>query len=65
MDFDWYFYLAKVHLRYSVKEFMESFPKEIDSLWKLHVNFNGWNKDEKGNDTYEDRAYSPDEIPWL
>lgn len=44
---------------------MSSSPKEIDTLWKLHVDFNGWGKDTQGNDTYEDRAYSPDEIPWL
>jgi hypothetical protein len=57
--------VSKVHLNYSIKEFMSSSPREIDTLWKLHVDFNGWGKDTKGNDTYEDRAYSPDEIPWL
>ncbi|UZW13192.1 hypothetical protein OSC52_15245 [Clostridium pasteurianum] len=59
--------MAKVHLKYSKDEFMKSFPKEIDTLWDLHVKFNGWSPKDNNNsnDAYGDRVYSPDEIPWL
>lgn len=65
MDFDWFFYIAKVHLHYSREEFYRSCPKEIETLWKAHTEFNGWKLKNHSNEYDDDRVYNMDEIPWL
>ncbi|NFA05458.1 hypothetical protein EXM90_01685 [Clostridium botulinum] len=42
MDFDWLFYLAKVHLNYSKEEFWDSTHAEIYKMWGSHIKFNHW-----------------------
>jgi len=69
MDFDWLFYISKVHLNYSKVEFMESTHAEIYKMWLSHVKFNGWenNEDEKDseNKTQKEKKVFIDEIPFL
>ncbi len=68
MDFDWLFYISKVHLNYSKSEFMESTHAEIYKMWMNHMKFNGWENDEKDSENKtnktEQRVYI-DEIPFL
>lgn len=64
MDFDWFFYVAKVHLGYSKEEFMKSCPKEVSALWDMHVKFNDW-KVKEDREFKDNRVYTIDEVPWL
>jgi hypothetical protein len=61
LDFDWFFYISKVHLNYSREEFYRSCPKEIGSLWESHIKFNGW----KFKEDEDNKVYNVDDFPWL
>lgn len=52
IDFDWLFYISKVHLNYTKEEFWDSTHAEIYKMWKAHIKFNGWevkNNNEENN----------------
>ena len=69
MDFDWLFYISKVHLNYSKIEFMEATHSEIYKMWMQHVKFNSWENDEDEKDsenkTQKEKKVFIDEIPFL
>jgi hypothetical protein len=56
-------------LNHSKEEFLKSCPKEISSLWKLHVKFNGWKfkKDDENNakDGVIYKKMNIEDIPFL
>ncbi|AVK50673.1 hypothetical protein AXY43_23120 [Clostridium sp. MF28] len=67
MNFDWLFYICKVHLNFTKDEFMESTHAEIYKIWMNHVKFNGWkieDKDDENKSNKERRVYI-DEIAFL
>ncbi|WP_077860146.1 hypothetical protein [Clostridium sp. BL-8] len=68
MNFDWLFYISKVHLNYTREEFLCLTHEEIARLWKQHAKFNGWeikeDNDENNSNRAEKRVYI-DEIPFL
>jgi hypothetical protein len=45
-------------------EFYESSPKEIKSLFNIHLDFQGINI-EKDNGYKDNEVYTIDQIPWL
>lgn len=68
---DWLFYIAKVHLNYSQQEFLNATFREVVTLWKTHVDFNGWKvkeTDEQNNENDKSIVYKKtniEDIPFL
>ena len=63
IDFDWLFYIAKVHLNYTKEEFLDSTHAEICKLWKTHIKFNGWTF--KNGENGENELSYIDDVPFL
>lgn len=59
MPWTWLFYICKVQLGFSEREFWKSTPRKLLGLWKEHCKFNGWSKEdekEKEEDVYIDQV---------
>ncbi|WP_192812676.1 hypothetical protein [Clostridium tunisiense] len=52
-----------MHLNFTREEFLRSYPKEIITLWNIHVEFNDWKVKSDGSE--DNRVYSIDELSWL
>lgn len=57
MPWKWLFYIAKVELNFTEKEFWRLTPRKLLAVWDEHCRFHGLNKeDRKTRDVYIDQV---------